>query len=69
MKITIYRNGTEWRTFDADEIDITTGETLDSGAIFLIKPNSDNGITIDAEINMTAEFGENQITLNQPVSV
>ena len=68
MKITIYKNGKEWRTFDADEIDITTGKTLDEGALFLIKPNGEKGITIDAEIEMEASFGENQITLTQPVS-
>ena len=69
MNVTLYKNGKEWKTFKCNEIDITTGDTLDSGALFLIKESNTDGITIDAETPMIAEFGENQITLSQPVSV
>ena len=70
MKITIFRNGKSWKTFDADEIAITT-ITLGSdeeSALFLVSQSGDLGITIDAEAEMNASFGENQITLTQPVS-
>ena len=69
MLITIYRNGEAWRTFKADEIDITLGETLDTGAIFLVSQSGDDGIHIDSEVSMVGEFGEDSITLRQPVSV
>lgn len=70
MKITLYKNGKEWKSFVCDEIDIITGKNSDEGALFLVKENpASDGIVIDAEILMLAEFGENQITLSQPVTV
>ena len=72
MKIVLYRDGEKYKTFHCEEIDIITGdgETEYDGALFLIKESpSRDGIVIDAETVMHAEFGENQVTLNQPVFV
>jgi hypothetical protein len=69
MIITIYNKGKVLKSFQADEIDIRVSDDLkdeDDGAVFFVKSAIDgDGITIDAEITMTAEFGENQITLIQ----
>lgn len=70
MKITLYKNGKKIKTITCDEIDIITGNKEGQGALFLVKETvNKSGIVIDAENEMTASFGENSITLEQPVEV
>jgi hypothetical protein len=67
MIITLYKDNEEISTIECDEIDITTGNETDKGALFQVSEVHD-GIIVNSEIAMWAEFGENQITLLQAVS-